>query len=85
MYRLQYSRQALKSLRRMPRDLARTIEGKIAVLARDPLARSNNVTTLKGEAGYRLRIGDWRVIFELHHDVLVIVIVKIAPRGSAYR
>ena len=85
MYEVQYSRQARSALRRMPRDVAGTIERKIAALAANPSARNNNVTALKGEPGYRLRIGDWRIVYELHHDILVIVVIKIASRGSVNR
>jgi hypothetical protein len=43
---------------------------KIKEIATDPYAKHNNVTKLQGPEGYRLRIGDWRVIYELHDDVL---------------
>ncbi len=85
MYRVQYRASATKMLRRMPRVIAKTVVRKIDQLAAAPYAPNNNVTRLKGERGYRLRVGDWRVLYEIHDDVLVIEIIKIGPRGGLYR
>lgn len=83
MKRIVYSRAAIRMLRRMPANVARTVRDKIAQYAEDPPALANNVKALKGEPGYlRLRIGDWRVVFTETGEV--IAIVRIAPRGSAY-
>ena len=69
----------------MPSNLAKTVVRKIDQLAVSPYTPNNNVTRLKGERGYRLRVGDWRVLYEIHDDVLVIEIIKIGPRGDVYR
>lgn len=45
-------------------------------------AHSNNVTQLVGSSAWRMRVGDFRVIFE--NGETEIVITKIAPRGDAY-
>ena len=83
-WRIEYSADALIALRRIPANLARTIRAKIERLAADPLAPNNNVKALKGRPGYRLRVGDWRVIYSLRRDVLVVHVLAIAPRGRAY-
>ena len=85
MYKVQYRASAAKMLRRMPRNVAKTVVRKIDQLAVSPYAPNNNVTRLKGEEGYRLRVGDWRVLYEIHDDVLVIEIIKIGSRGGVYR
>ena len=85
MYKVQYRASAAKMLRRMPRNVAKTVVRKIDQLAVFPYAPNNNVTRLKGEEGYRLRVGDWRVLYEIHDDVLVIEIIKIGSRGGVYR
>lgn len=67
----------------MPTNVSQTIRAKIALLAEQPDGLSNNVTALRGEPGvFRLRIGDWRVIFT--EDLQVVAVIRIAPRGSAY-
>ena len=73
-----------RPLRKMPANEARLLRAKIQDLALDPLSASN-VKKLEGRSGYRLRIGDWRVIFEVHEDVLAIAVLKIAPRGGVYK
>lgn len=85
MYRIEYQPQAIKALLKMPRNTARLINAKIEHLAQAPHAPNNNVKKLEGEDGYRLRVGDWRVIYELQNDRLLVVVVKIKPRGEAYK
>lgn len=78
-----YSKDAIKALRRMPANVFKTIAGKIRQLAENPADLANNIKALKGEAGvFRLRVGDWRVLYSEDDDTLVII--DIAPRGSAY-
>lgn len=84
MWKVIYQPQALKALRRVDAKTAARIIKKVAELAKDPLAPNTNAKKLKGVEGYRLRIGDWRVIYTLQHEVVVVTVVKIAPRGSAY-
>ena len=66
----------------MPASTARRIVGKIEAYAENPASQANNVKKLEGEDGIRLRVGDWRVIM-LDGDV--IDVVRIGPRGSAYK
>jgi mRNA interferase RelE/StbE len=44
-----------------------------------------NVKALKGHARYRLRVGDWRVIYALREDMPVVLVLRIAHRREAYR
>ena len=61
------------------------IRGKIAEIATSPYDTHNNVIKLQGRNGYRLRVGDWRVLYELHDGELVLLMVDVLPRGSAYK
>ena len=85
MYQVRYRSSAAKMLRRLPSNVAKTIVRKINQLAENPYAPNNNVARLTGEPGCRLRVGDWRVLYEIHDDTLIIEIVKIGPRGGVYR
>lgn len=82
MRQVVFTRTALKALRRMPANVATTVLAKIDQYATDPASLVNNVTRLKGRSGSRLRVGDWRVIFDEHGAVLEIL--DVGPRGGVY-
>ncbi|MEZ4863424.1 MAG: type II toxin-antitoxin system RelE/ParE family toxin [Caldilineaceae bacterium] len=84
MYSVTFTKQALRTLRRMPKNIANLIREKIDMIAVDPYAPHNNVTKLVGRPAYRLRVGDWRVIYELQDEQLVMLVVKIGPGGEVY-
>jgi mRNA-degrading endonuclease RelE of RelBE toxin-antitoxin system len=48
----------------------------------DPFASIPNAKKLQGRPGYRLRIGEWRVIYEINKDEITIIVMKIALRGE---
>lgn len=72
-------------MRKMPRNTADLIRSKINYLAQDPFSNNLNVTKLQGRPGFRLRVGDWRIIYEIMNEEVVILILKIAPRGEVYK
>lgn len=70
-------------LSRIPVNEANKIRSKIHQYATDPDSLANNVKKMQGEDAYRLRVGDWRVIFD-EYDV-VIEVIKIGSRGDVYK
>lgn len=67
----------------MPEETERLIRDKLRLYAADPAALSNNVKALRGEGQrYRLRVGDWRAVFTIEADR--IIIHDVGPRGSIY-
>ena len=54
-------------------------------VAADPFMPISNAKKLQGRSGYRLRVGDWRVIYEINKDQVVIIVMKIAPGGEVYK
>jgi len=54
-------------------------------MAMDPYARHPNVTKLQNRPGYRLRVGNWRVIYEIEEEELIILVLRIGSRGEVYR
>ena len=76
-----YLEPAAKALRRHRNGAARIID-KIEAYAADPAIFANLVTPLRGRAGKRMRIGDFRVLFE--ETATEIVVTDIGPRGSIY-
>jgi mRNA interferase RelE/StbE len=82
MFSIEYSKAARKALKAMPRNTGRLIREKMEALATDPFAPNNNVKKLTNHPGYRLRVGDWRVINLIHEQALLIAVVRIASRGD---
>ena len=85
LYQVFFTKQAVKILQKMPRDIAQSIHQKLDQIAADPFAPHSGVTKLQNREGYRLRIGDWRVIYDIQKEKVVIIVVKIASRGEVYR
>jgi mRNA interferase RelE/StbE len=54
--------------------------GKLADNTRPPGCKK-----LKGWDAYRIRVGDYRVIYEIHDDILVVLVVRVAHRREAYK
>lgn len=80
---LVFTRAAARALARMPRNAEDLIRAKLRQFAADPEALANNVKTLRGEGDRRrLRVGDWREIFTIEADR--IIIHAVGPRGSIY-
>ncbi|MER5174023.1 type II toxin-antitoxin system RelE family toxin [Thioclava kandeliae] len=82
MKKITYTSAALKALRKMPKNTAERILGKINDYAEDPASQANNVKSLKGRQGIRLRVGDWRVIMD--DQGMVLDVLEIGPRGNVY-
>ncbi|MEG6550813.1 type II toxin-antitoxin system RelE/ParE family toxin [Desulfocurvibacter africanus] len=84
MYALRFSTAALKALRKAPPDVAGRIRTQLDELAQDPFA-APNVKKLTNHPGYRLRIGDWRVLYLIQQEEVVIQVVEIGQRKEVYR
>jgi mRNA interferase RelE/StbE len=83
MKMITYSKDAIRTLRRLPRNISALIVSKIELFASDPSALSNNLKPLSGRPGeFRLRIGDWRVIMTETGEI--VAVIKIGARGSVY-
>lgn len=61
------------------------IAGSISMLGYNPDDKRLDVKKLSGREGYRLRVGQWRVIYDRDDHIKVIAIEKIAARGDVYK
>ena len=82
MYRVVTTKSFDKALARLPLNWQKRIVAKVKEVAVDPYAPNNNLTKLQGRDGYRLRVGDWRVIYELQDERLVMLVLDMGPRGD---
>lgn len=77
-------RKAQRALRRLPKDVLKHISQHIQDLRLNP--RPAGCRKLSGtEELYRIRVGDWRIVYAIEDERLVILIINIGPRGSIYR
>lgn len=82
-YRVEYSARASRDLAALPQDVQRRIRPRIDALADNP--RPSGVKKLKGEDNvWRIRVGDYRVLYEIHDKILFVLVLRIRHRGSAY-
>lgn len=81
-YRIVVAPAALRALRRVTGPARQRLEAAILMLAQDPHPPASR--RLAGSPAYRVRIGDYRVIYEVHDDALVIVVVTVGHRRDVY-
>ncbi len=84
MYKIIFSKKADKALRKMPRNIALNISKKIKELADNP-HKMRNIKKLTNHPGYRLRVGDWRIVYTVYENELLVHIVNVKTRGEVYK
>jgi mRNA interferase RelE/StbE len=85
MYKILFTKSASKAMRTIPRDVAQRIRERLDQIAADPDADHSNVTRLQNRPGYRLRVGDWRVLYEIEREQLIVIVFRVGSRGEVYR
>jgi mRNA interferase RelE/StbE len=81
-YRVEVRRNVQKSLAKLNANLRERIAEALRRLGDEP--RPPGARKLKDREGWRVRVGDYRIIYKIHDDRLVIVVVRIAHRSSVY-
>ena len=84
-YELTFRRQALKTMVKLPRSEGQRVLEQLQKLAESPGRPDIDVKALRGRPGYRLRVGNMRVVFERDDERRHIAVLRIAPRGQVYR
>lgn len=83
-YTVEFERSARKELDSLDQQVRARIVRKIAALADNP--RPAGVIRLSGRHDmWRIRVGDYRVVYEIRDDRLIVTIIRVAGRGSVYR
>lgn len=84
MYQVEFTAKATKQFVKLPEAVRKTIRSKLTRLARDPYD-APEVKALKGIEGYRLRVSDYRVIYTLIDDRLIVLVTRVAHRKEVYQ
>ena len=82
MYIITVKKGATKALDKAPKNVRDACWAAISKLADDP--RPHGCVKLKNDLGYRIRVGEWRVIYTIEDKELLILIVRVGPRGGVY-
>jgi mRNA interferase RelE/StbE len=81
-YKILLSKAAVKTLDKLPNQVTENILRAIQNLITNP--KPNGVKKLKGREGYRIRKGNYRIIYDVYDDRLVIQIIAIGHRKKIY-
>lgn len=82
-YRVEYTAPAARQVRKLEPAIRRRIVTAIDALGVDP--RPTGTKALQGTAGYRIRIGDYRVLYAIEDGTVTVLIFRVAHRGEVYR
>lgn len=80
-YEIIFSDKALRQLKKLEKN---TQERIITVLERIRVRPEAYVTKLVGDTGYKLRVGDYRVIMDIENKMLRILVLKVGHRKNVY-
>lgn len=84
MYRIFYKKSVEKDLRELDIVYRKVLVTKIQTLANDP--KPKGVTKLRGSSAlFRIRHADYRIIYQILNDQLVIMVVKVGHRREVYK
>ena len=83
-YRILIGPAAQRDLRSLPRKILRQVDAKILALAHNP--RPPGSKKLEGGQDlWRIRSGDFRILYQIHDDILRILVVRVGNRRDVYR
>lgn len=82
-YSIQIKKSAQKEIKSLPTPDKQRIIAKIQSLAANP--RGQDSKKLSAQERYRVRVGPYRILYEIQDDILIVIIVRVAHRKEAYR
>ena len=82
-YRIEIKSSAVKEIKKLPTSDLKKVLAKIESLAENP--RPHDSVKLSGEEKYRIRSGDYRILYMIEDAVLVVYVVKIGHRKDIYK
>ena len=82
IYRIELRPAAMRALKKLDPDSRPRVQGAIALLAQDPRPPASR--PLRGRPGYRVRVGEYRIVYTVADDVLLIVVLTLGHRRDVY-
>lgn len=85
-YEIEFVKSARKEFERLPTKFRARIVDALHLLAQNPFSELLKVKKLQSALDvYRIRVGDYRVLYELHNDRLTVLVIKVGHRSEIYR
>jgi mRNA interferase RelE/StbE len=84
-YRIEWTAPALRELRKLDKPAARRVLTAITKLAAEPCPHGVRQLTGRPAGTLRIRVGDYRVVYVVADDLLVVSVVRVAHRREVYR
>ncbi len=85
-YRVELTRSAKRELDRLPSHVVERCLEALSFLSQNPFSEVLAVKKLRGaEPLYRVRLGDYRIVYEVRKKVLLVLVIKIGHRSDIYR
>ena len=81
-YKIEIKRSASKEIEKLPKSVLKRVLNKIQSLGREP--RPSGCKKLTADEKYRVRVGDYRILYSIENDKLMIYIVKVGHRKKIY-
>ena len=84
-YALRLASAAEKDLHRVPRDVLGRVDAKLMALKRNPRPRGASKLEGRQGLGWRVRVGDYRILYTIDDEAKIVSVYRVSPRGSAYK
>jgi len=82
-YRLEIKKSAVKEIERLPRKDMKAVLERIESLSDNP--RPHDCKKLSAQEKYRVRCGNYRILYSIEDDILIVFVVKVGHRKDVYR
>lgn len=85
-YTVEFVRSARKEFEKLPAAIRKKVTEALKLLSFNPYSEILKIKKLKGVADlFRIRIGDYRLVYEIHNDKLIVIVIKIGHRSDIYK
>jgi mRNA interferase RelE/StbE len=82
-YQVEFTSKASKQLEKLSKDIQQRIKTKVYELVENPCP--NGVVKLENSDKYRIRVGSYRVLYQIENDLLIVIVVRVGHRREVYK
>jgi mRNA interferase RelE/StbE len=83
-YTVQFKPLALRQLEKLPRDIQKKLSVKIDALRDDPFPSGSKKMAAIPDT-WRVRVGDYRIVYQVHQKILLVLVLTVGHRKDVYR